>query len=106
MGDLEKVKKLLSGITEADIHERDHYKKQKEKRADIDKAPECLLNGTDNLINAETQEPDKRGELKYKLDFSLSGKYSLIIIISIIQTDVYIISAWKENKKWQKALQK
>ena len=64
------------------------------------------LKKTDRLLKVEDQPSRRKGEEKYKLWIKLSNKYSLVIIAAISKKDLYIITSWNTDRKWQKAIQK
>ena len=64
------------------------------------------LKKTDNLLNVEEQSSKRQGENKFKLWIKLSNRYSLVVIAAISREDLYIITAWNTNRKWQKTKRK
>jgi len=99
----EKVKKFLEQLKDEDIIFKEHfYKKIKDRPIDEDLVREYLRK-TERLQNVEKQS-SKKGE-KYKLWIKLSNRYSLVVIVVIIKKDLYIITSWNTNRKWQKSIQ-
>ena len=50
---------------------------------------------------------DKQDEGEYKAWFRISGRYSIVLLLSFNKGfDAYIITAYKTSKKWQKQVKK
>jgi len=103
MGDLEDLKRNLADKrhsirfgTGAEIKIRVHM---------LD--PELVLdysrNRLEELTRADLQErTDKK--LKYKAYFDFTKKYDLIVVYKVFKSELFIITAYKTNRKWQKKL--
>ncbi|MFH1289950.1 MAG: hypothetical protein ABIH92_00930 [Nanoarchaeota archaeon] len=57
----------------------------------------------DDYLGFQTHEV--RGSIRYRLGISLSKKYVLVVVLEINES-LNIVTAWKTNRKWQKAIQK
>ncbi len=106
MSDFEKVKKFLEQVSDENIIFKDHFYDKVKERPITENLVREYLKKTDRLLKVEQQPSRKEGEDKYKLWIRLSNKYSLVIIVAISKKDLYIITAWNTNRKWQKAIQK
>ena len=103
---LDNLKKFLSELGEKSISFSPHFYEKKE----IDRT---YL--TEDLIKDSLNEIEKifgfqkqwiNNEERYRIGIKLSNKYNLIIICKISQKGLYIITAWKSDRKWEKAIQK
>ena len=102
----EKVKKFLEELEEGNIHFKRHFYDKIKERPISEGLVRTSLKKTDKLLKVESQPSRRVGEEKYKLWIKLSGKYNLVAIATISGKDLYIITCWNTNRKWQKELQK
>ena len=58
----------------------------------------------DEYLGFQTHEI--KGEERQRVAITLSGKYNLVIVLVITNQSLNIITAWKTNRRWQKAMQK
>jgi len=106
MSSFEKVKKFLEELKDENIIFKNHfYDRVRERPISEDLVKESLKK-TDKLLNVEEQPSKRHGEKKYKLFIKLSSKYNLVIIAAISKKDLYIITSWNTNRRWQKSIQK
>ena len=58
------------------------------------------------LASPEKLEKIEKGSNeRIKLWFKMSGKYSLVLVVEIeLSKDLKVISAWNNNRKWQRKL--
>lgn len=103
---LEKVKKFLNNLEEGNIHFKEHFYDKVRERPISEALVREYLKKTDRLLKVEEQPSRKEGEEKYKLWIKLSNKYSLVVIAAIFKKDLYIITSWNTDRKWQKSIQK
>lgn len=106
MPSFEKVKKILEELKDENIHFKKHFYDKTKERPISEGLVKSSLKKTDKLLKIEEQPSRREGEEKYKLWFKLSNKYSLVVIAAISGKDLYIITSWNTNRKWQKAIQK
>jgi len=106
MGPLENVKEVLNNIAAENIVFKDHFFDKIKERGISEELVRSFLKKTDKLLSVEEQPSRKEGESKYKLWIKLSQRYSLVVIIAIAKKDLYIITAWKTDRRWQKSIQK
>lgn len=106
MPSFDKVKKFLDALEEKDIHFKEHFYDKIKERPISEELVKEYLKKTERLLKVEEQPSRREGEEKYKLWIRLSNKYSLVLIIAITQKDLYIITGWNTDRKWQKSIQK
>ena len=106
MSSFERVKKFLKGIKEENIIFKEHFYEKIKDRSITEELVREYLKKTERLLNVEEQPSRKTGEEKYKLWIKLSNKYSLVVIVAILKKDLYIITSWNTDRKWQKSIQK
>ena|SRR3989344_546488 len=106
MSSLEKVKKFLEGMKDENIHFRTHFYDKVKERPISAGLVRNYLKKTDKLLNVDKQLSRRQGEEKYRLWIKLSNKYSLVVVVAISDKDLYIITSWNTNRKWQKSIQK
>lgn len=106
MSSFEKVKKFLEELKEENIHFKKHFYDKVKERPISEEIVRKYLKRTERLLKVEEQPSRVEGEEKYKLWIKLSSKYSLVVIASILRKDLYIITAWNTDRKWQKSIQK
>ncbi len=51
-------------------------------------------------------QSDSKHPYRFRLAFKISRRYTLVLIVEVKRKTLYIITAWKTSKKWQKAIQK
>lgn len=95
------IKKFIENLKQENIYFDSHfYRRCKERPVN------------EGLVRKFLSKPEKiekiekgKGEKRFKLWFKMSSKYNLILIIEIILSkDLKVISAWNNNRKWQKKL--
>lgn len=106
MPSFDKVKKFLEEVKDENIHFKKHFYDKTKERPISEGLARSSLKKTDKLLKVEEQPSRREGEEKYKLWFKLSNKYSLVLIASISEKDLYIITSWNTDRKWQKSIQK
>lgn len=106
MSSFEKIKKFLEELNDEDIHFKKHFYDKTKERPISEGLVKSSLKKIDKLLKVEEQSSRIEGEEKYKLWFKLSNKYSLVVIAAISEKDLYIITSWNTDRKWQKAIQK
>lgn len=106
MPSFEKVKKFLEGVKDENIHFKKHFYDKTKERPISEGLARSSLKKTDKLLKVEEHPSRREGEEKYKLWFKLSNKYSLVVVAAISEKDLYIITSWNTDRKWQKAIQK
>ena len=102
----DKVKKFLDELKDENIHFKKHFYDKVRERPISESLVKEYLKRTDRLLKVEEQPSRVQGEEKYKLWIKLSSKYSLVTIAAISKKDLYIITSWNTNRKWQKEIQK
>ena len=106
MPSFEKVKKFLEEVKDENIHFKKHFYDKIKERPISESLVKSSLKKTDKLLKVEEQPSRREGEEKYKLWFKLSNKYSLVVVAAISEKDLYIITSWNTDRKWQKSIQK
>lgn len=106
MPSFEKVKKFLEELKDENVHFKKHFYDKTKERPISEGLVRSSLKKTDKLLKVEEQPSRREGEEKYKLWLKLSNKYSVVIIAAISKKDLYIITSWNTDRKWQKAIQK
>ena len=106
MSSFDKVKKFLEELKDENIHFKKHFYDKTKERLISEGMVRENLRKTDRLLKVEDQPSRVQGEEKYKLWIKLSNKYSLVAIAAISGKDLYIITSWNTNRKWQKEIQK
>jgi len=101
-----KIKRFLDALEEKDIHFKEHFYDKVKERPISEELIREYIKKTDRLLKVEEQPSRREGEEKYKLWIRLSNKYSLVIITAISKKDLYIITGWNTDRKWQKSIQK
>jgi len=106
MEEEERLKDFLRNIKEEDISFKKHFyeKKEKDRQYLNEKLIIKSLKDTANLQGFQKQVINN--EEIYRIGIKLSNKYNLVIISKIEGKNLYIITAWKTNRKWQKSIQK
>ena len=62
------------------------------------------IKSIDNLIGFQKQIV--KNETLYRIGIRLSNKYTLVIVFKIEDKTLYILTAWRTYRKWQKSIQK
>lgn len=106
MSSFDKVRKFLEEVEKGNIRFKRHFDERVQKRPINREMAIKLLKQTDKLLKVEDQPARGEGEEKYKIWLKLSNKYSLVLIVAICKKDLYIITGWNTNIKWQKSIQK
>ncbi len=106
MSSFEKVKKFLEEMKDENIHFKEHFYDKVKERPISERLLRNYLKKTDKLLKVDKQLSRRQGEEKYKLWIKLSNKYSLVVVVAISNKDLYIITSWNTNRKWQKSIQK
>lgn len=106
MPSFDKVKKFLEELNQENIKFKKHFYDKVNERPISEAMIREHLKKTDRLLKVEEQPSKREGEEKYKLWIKLSNKYSLVVIAAISEKDLYIITSWNSDRKWQKAIQK
>jgi len=99
---LEKIKMRLMK-TEGIVITKHIFKKFRE-RPITEEQVKCMLLNAENMVHVEFQK-DVRGE-KYKLVFRKSGKYDIIIVVRYLNSHLKVITAYQQNKKRIRIIQK
>jgi len=104
----ENVKKFLETINEENIKFKQHFYERTLDRPISDALIKKYLKKTENILKVEEQPSKRKDEHKYKIWIKLSNKYSLVVVAAIPDSrkDLYIITGWNTDRKWQKAIQK
>ena len=106
MENFEKIKNFLDSLTDENIKFKLHFfDKIKERPISKELVVNCLKK-TERLLKVEEQKSTIEGQEKYKLWIKLSNKYNLVVIVGIVKKDLYIITAWNTDRKWQNSIQK
>ncbi len=102
----ERVRKFLAEVEREHIIFKQHFDERVQKRPINRGMAVSLLKQTDKLLKVEDEPAKMEGEEKYKIWLKLSNRYSLVLIVAIRQKDLYIITGWNTDTKWQQAIQK
>ncbi len=102
MCDIKTVKKYLHNVE--NIFFKKHFKDRTRERPISEKIVLNCIN-VNNIIDVEAQ-PGREREKKFKLWLRMSNRYCLVLIIAFSKKDLYIITGWNTNRKWQGAVQK
>jgi hypothetical protein len=106
MNDFDKVKKFLDDILDEQIIFREHFYERAINRPISEELVKRTIKNTSKLLDVEEQPAKKINEKKYKIWLKLSNRYSLVLIITIEEKTLYIITGWNSDRKWQKQIQK
>lgn len=98
--------KFLSGLKKEDISFSKHfYEKQEIDRKYLtEEIVIDALKNTNSLLGVQDQS--KENNEKYRLGIKLSNEYTLVVICELRNKGLYIKTAWKTSRRWQKAAQK
>lgn len=101
-----ELKSFLGDIKEENIIFKPHFYEKKEKdRQYLSK--NLIINCLRDEKNIQGfQKQIINNEERYRIGIKLSSKYNLVIIFKIESKNLYIITAWKTNRRWQKTMQK
>jgi len=98
--ELRDIKRFLEKLNQDNIIFDPHIYKRSSERPITESMIRSFLSQLNKL---EKIEQGKEG--RFKLWFKMSRKYSLVLIIEIINSkDLKIISAWNSDRKWQDKL--
>lgn len=98
----DKVKKFLDEVEESNIFFKLHFYERTLDRPVTEDLVRRSIKNTDNLLKVEEQAARKLGEKKYKLWIKLSSRYCLVLIVAIEGENLYMITGWNSDIKWQK----
>jgi hypothetical protein len=101
-----KLKKFLDALEEENIFFKKHFFDRVKERPISESLIIKYLKKTETLLKVELLSSTRVKEEKFKLWFKLSNRYSLVVIVAIKGKDLYIITAWNSDRKWQKSIQK
>lgn len=102
----EELKKFLENIDKENINFKSHFydKQELDRKYLTEELIIKTIKNTSNFLGFQNQSSNNLE--KYRIGVKLSGKYDLVIICEIKDKSLYIITAWKTSRKWQKAIQK
>jgi len=100
------IKQFLVGLDENNIHFKKHFYDKIRERPISEGLVKSSIKKTEKLLAVEKQRSRIPGQEKYKFWIKLSNRYSLVVVAAISKKDLYIITAWNTDRKWQKELQK
>jgi hypothetical protein len=106
MDPFEKVKDFLRSVEEKQIHFKQHFYDQMANRPISESRVRKTIKSAARLLAVEEQQARDETEEKYKLWLKLSNRYCLVLIIIISGKNLYIITGWNSDRKWQKSNQK
>ena len=106
MSSFERVKAFLEQLKEENIHFKEHFYERITERQISKELVLKYIKQTPELLKVEDQPARNPNEEKYKIWIKLSNRYSLVLIIAISEKDLYIITGWNTDRKWQKSIQK
>ena len=103
---IDELKSFFKEIKKEEIVFKKHfYDKKESERAYLNE--ELIFNSIksiDNLIGFQKQIV--KNETLYRIGIRLSNKYTLAIVFKIEDKTLYILTAWRTYRKWQKSIQK
>jgi len=102
MNGFEKVKKFLDEAEEGCIFFKPHFYERSLDRPITEDLVKRSIKNTANLLRVEEQAARKPTEKKYKLWIKLSNRYNLVLVVTIEGKNLYIITGWNSDRKWQK----
>jgi len=102
MNGFEKVKEFLDRIDESRIFFKLHFYERTLDRPVTEDLVRRSIKNTSGLLKVEEQAARKPTEKKYKLWIRLSNRYCLVLIVTIEGENLYIITGWNSDIKWQK----
>ncbi len=100
--EIREIKRFIENLNQDDISFDAHFYKRSRERP----INEGMIRKF--LVKPEKLEKIERGNNeRLKLWFKMSGKYSLVLIVEIeLSKDLKVISAWNNNRKWQKKIKR
>lgn len=98
----EKVKKFLEELKEENIKFKTHFYESTIDRPVTEEFVRKHLKKTRRLFRIERQQSKRDDEEKYKIWIRLSNRYALVVVMAIYKKNLYIITSWNINIKWQK----
>ncbi len=101
----EELKEYLERIKKDKIIFKKHFydKKETDRKYLNEELVISSLRDIKNFIGFQDQSEEIE---KYRIAVKLSGRYNLVIVCEIKDKNLYIITAWKTSRRWQKAMQK
>jgi hypothetical protein len=106
MNGFDKVKKFLEEVRDENIIFKEHFYERSLDRPITADLVRRTIKYTSKLLKVEEQAAKKPNEKKYKLWLKLSNRYNLVLIIAIDEKNLYIITGWNSDRKWQQKMQK
>ena len=106
MDNLEKIKTFLKSLKQENIRFKKHFYDKIKERPITEELVRAYLNKTERLLMVEELSSKVINEQKYKIWIKLSNRYSLIVVAVISGKDLYIITAWNTDRKWQKEIRR
>lgn len=97
---IQKIKIRLKEIK--NIKFKQHFHDKAKERPVSEELIAKHLKNPDALIEVQEQEDNA----VYRLRFSISHRYDLVIVTRFLAEDLYIITAWNTSRKWQRKVQK
>ncbi len=99
--ELKDIKKFLEELNQNNIVFDPHFYKRTGERPISESMARSFLSQLDKLEQIE----HGKGE-RFKLWFKMSRKYSLVLIIEILETTkvLKVVSSWNTDRKWQNKL--
>lgn len=101
---LEELKEVIKQRIENIIFIPYFHTKKPERSYLSEELVKNTLNDFDNYLGFQTEYV--KDSLRYRIGIKLSRKYTLVIVVEIGDEGLNIITTWKTNRKWQKALQR
>ena|SRR3989344_4926277 len=105
MSSFERIKKFLEEVKKENIHFKQHFYRRTIERPISEELVLKYIEQTERLLKVEEQPARRAGEEKYKIWMKLSNRYSLVLIITVSKKDLYIVTGWNTDRKWQKSIQ-
>lgn len=104
--DIYDLKNFLERLDKRDFLFSQHfYDKSKDDRKYL--SEELIISSLKDIKKLYGfQEQTYGSEKRYRIGIKQSSKYNLIIIAKVLGKNLYIITAWKSNRKWEKSTQK
>lgn len=94
-----KIKKLLSNYNENQILFSKHCKIRMKQRGITEEEIKSILFNVQKIIFAEEELAEGYNEKKYRLVYSLSNKYNLLIVVVLKKKKIEIITCSKNMRK-------
>ena len=100
-----ELKEFLNQLKREDITFKKHfYDKQQDRQYLSEELIVKSLKDLGNILGIQDQSKD--GIERYRIGIKLSSNYDLVVICEIKDKNLYITTAWKTSRKWQKSIQK